>query len=121
VSKRYELVNPSDAIEFTAASDEVAALAAIAVGAGKYSAFRLGDDETQPNGPNVIGFAFFGGDAGYQETYGRSIEDGLKALNDDLATALASFGIRGGRDRSSMNDICGTAHNFAKALRRGAS
>lgn len=103
---RFELINPSDPIEFDAASKEVAALAALVTGRGQYSA-KLGDD-------GVIGFAMFGGDGGYQELYGRTIEEGLAALKGELSAALGSFRIIGGAERSSMNNICAYAHQSAE-------
>jgi hypothetical protein len=113
----YELINPSDPIEFSAESDEVAALAALVLGVGSYSARRLING--QAVGPQVIGFAFFGGDGGYQTIYGRSLNEGMSALRAELTSAFASFRIKGGGERSSLSDICAVAHRNAKVITRG--
>ncbi len=103
---QYELINPSDKIVFDAPSHEVAALAALIVGLGKYGAVTYNDQRT-----SVIGLALFGGDGGYRDNYGRDFADGLNALGPEAVAACHSFRLANGH-RSSLNDICGYAHQF---------
>ncbi len=100
----YEFINPSDAILFDAPSDEVAALAALFVGGGKWGAKRVDNDES------VVGL-------GFAETYGRSINDAFEVLADDVVAACHSFRLKSG-ERTSMSDWCGFAHSVE---RRGAT
>lgn len=101
----YEFINPSDAIVFDAASDEVAALAALVVGCGQCSARRTDAGRNDL----VIGFAMFGGDGGYAQAYGRSIAEGFQALAADVVSACHSFRIANG-ERTSLTDWCRAAH-----------
>lgn len=107
----YEFVNPSDAIEFEASSDEVAALAALVVGGGRCAATR------KDTRVDVIGLALFRGDGGYAERYGRSLTDALTALATEVNAACHSFRIVKG-ERTSLNDWCGHAHSIT--LKGGA-
>lgn len=108
----YELINPSDPIEFSAESDEVAAIAALLIGGGTYTARRL----DAPPREMVIAFALFGGDGGFEEIYGHPLADRLEALKGKVAEAYRSFRIQGGGERSSLNDICRNAHRLAAAI-----
>ncbi|MBX9853883.1 MAG: hypothetical protein K2Y26_00030 [Gemmatimonadaceae bacterium] len=107
MSAAYEFINPSDAIQFDASSDEVAALAALVVGRGQCSARRI----DAPNHELVVGFAMFGGDGGFRECYGRSIADGLTALAGEVEQACRSFRLTKG-ERTSANNWCEYAHGL---------
>lgn len=106
---RFELINPSDKIFLDADDIRVAQIAALYAGKGYYGL-------KAENGEQVFGMIAFGGsedfiksfgdEAGYKrfiETHRRAIADCLKTFRTDGA-------------RTSMNDICGNAHQIAEQI-----
>jgi len=128
----YELINPSDKIEFEAESDMVAAVIGIILGRGSYGVKRLED------GMTIMHVYLFGDvEEGFLGAYAVSIETALETKRAEIITALETV-ICGSRveyanrlnesglsdrdffdkwqdiHRSSMNDIAGTARRAAE-------
>ena len=136
---QYELINPSDPYTFIAASPEVAALTAFVLGEGMYGAKAKNGDASA----RVPSFVLGGASEWYEETFGRSVDDGLSALRTELGESLISLVYGNFDDRSryetilksipdpekreayvkewqnkisSANNIGGRAHQIGKAL-----
>ena len=133
----YELKNPSDPYTFMAADLEVAALVV-------FSISTLYGAESKEGDGDVPIFIFGGAAEWYQESFGRTPDDGLMARKQEVAESLNSFmyghfedrrryeaALRAITDqdkkeefmaawqdgRSSLNDIGTYAHMLAKKLR----
>lgn len=133
----YSLINPSDSYTFIAKDLEVAALTVFLLGTA-YGA-------QEEDGKIVVPIFVFGGNPSswYQENFGRTPDDGLKARRSDVAEALESMMFGDFRDRkryqaalaaitedvkreefiamwqdgcSSLNNIGFYAHKLAKTL-----
>lgn len=110
----YELINPSDKIFLDAMNLEIASCAMLLVGVGHYG-LKLGDDLVVP----VLGMGRQrAADDWYIITFGRPVIDSLQYCSqhhlDDVVACLRSFRLQG--ERSSLNDICGTAHSLAARM-----
>ena len=90
----YEFINPSDPYTFRAKDRETAALVVFLLGTA-YGAKSERDIEDE----NVPVFLFGGGKEWYEETFGRTPDDGLKALKGNVADALDSFMLGHFKDR----------------------
>lgn len=133
----YNLVNPSDPYTFKADTYEIAALTVLCMGT-QYGASPKNGNE------NVPVFLFTNADEWYKETFGKSVEEGLKANREAVADALLSMLYGGFEERetyeaalesitdaekekvfkekwharhSSMNDIGSYAHKMAAVLK----
>lgn len=82
----YELINPSDPYTFLAKTQESAALAVFLLGT-MYGASPKDEDDEK----TIPVFIFDGVEEWYQEKFGRSTEDGIKAEKQNVAEALLSF------------------------------
>lgn len=106
---RFELINPSDKIFLDADDLRVAQIAALYAGEGYYG---LNDE----NGEQVFGLIAFGGSEEFIKSFGD--EDGYKKFIEAnrmaIADCLKTFRTDG--VRTSMNDICGSAHHLAEQL-----
>lgn len=100
----YELINPSDAIQFDAESDQIACAAAAAVGQGMYAAHAVDD------GHDVGGMALFGDDSDLKARLGGDIGAYFAANTPAIRAALRSF--RYVTRRTSMSRIVDAAHNL---------
>ena len=134
-----ELVNPSDPYTFVAESREVAVLAVFLLNPAYGATPQSGSDDDK-----VPTFILGGAEEWYQEIFGRTVADGFKALEKDLADALASFMLGGFEDRrryeaalaaitdpekrtsfidewqdghTSLNNIGGRAHELAEQIK----
>jgi len=114
---KYELINPSDNIHFEAKDFEVAAVATLLVGRGKYAAKPEGKGSDAA--PEVPILMFGGLEEWTAQTFSCNPGDLIKRVSQDkrpaLIRTLRSFKIEGG-ERSSLNDICGYAHAYAKSI-----
>lgn len=135
---QYEISNPSDPYTFVAESHEVAALVIFILGPA-YGA-KPEDDEAE----SVPIFLFGGATEWYTEQFSRTPQEGLDALEDDVATALESVMLGHFSDRrrysaaleaiddpekrkafmaewqdehSSLNNIGTRCHAYAHAIR----
>lgn len=135
--KLYEVINPSDAVTFEAESDDVAAIAVLFLGRGKYGC-------TDEQGSDVLPLLLFGSD-GWIEKFCADrkladLSDFLSANAEALAKALESTSVCSlanrkalvaavGPDpvalerwneakRSSLNNICAAARKLAAAFRK---
>ena len=133
----YELINPSDPYTFIASDLEVAALVV-------FSISTLYGAESKDRDGNVPVFIFGGAKEWYQESFGRTPDDGMEARKNEVAEALDSFMYGHFEDRrryesalqaiteqekkeefiaawqdgrSSLNDIGTYAHMLAKKIR----
>lgn len=88
--KTYEFVISSDAIQFDAPSDEVAALASLLVESGQCIAKEV------ESGNRVIDFALFGGDGGHAERYGRTQKNVPQEVVEQAVAACHSFRLQNG-------------------------
>ena len=134
----YELHNPSDPYTFIAADKEVAALVVCLLSLAFGADTQDGAEENRV--PVLI---FVGHDEWYQEEFGRTPDEGLKARMKEVGEALQSFMLGRFEDRarynaaleaiddpakrdafvakwqdgrSSLNNIGGAAHEIGKAL-----
>lgn len=112
----YELVNPSDPIEFEAPDLATATIVCVVLGEGMYAA-------TPTKGGEAVPIMAFGIPEGwFQRCFGKTCQDfvdGQLRTEDTrarAAAAFASFRIKDGRERSSLNDIVGRAHALARKL-----
>lgn len=105
---QYELINPSDKIFFEAEDLEVATVAVGLVGSGKYGAHPKGD------GPVVPIFLFGGWVDFCTEHFGKEPDYKDFTLMSRVATCLRTFRVDG--ERTSMNDICGRAQDWANKI-----
>lgn len=132
----YELINPSDPYTFIADDFEVAALVVLAFGTSYGAKPKEGTDRV----PILM---FTDAEKWYQDQFGRSPEEGLRAKKNALAEALDSMMLGEFEDRkryetalasiaepekkvkfiekwqdecSSLNNIGGKAHAMAKAI-----
>ena len=112
---RYELVNPSDHYEFTASSHEVACVAAVMLGEGRYGLKALDGDSA----PGMPIFLFGGGQEWFLRTFNREVQVVLKEVDRTaLADALESVAaFRTEDERTSLNNIGGYAAHLAKHFR----
>lgn len=138
----YELINPSDPYTFECSSREVAALTVSAL-SPMYGAKAENEEDEIPI------FIFWGNDGyekWYEESFGRTVEEGVNALYNEIADCLDSFVLGNTSDRerfsaaveaitdadklrafktkwqdsrSSMNDIGGTAYALAEKMKKG--
>jgi hypothetical protein len=83
---QYELSNPSDPYTFVAASREAAALTVFLISTN-YGATA----ETRNDDDRVPVFIFGGADEWYMETFGRYSDEGMRALESEVADSLLSF------------------------------
>lgn len=121
---KFEIINPSDPYTMEAADLEVAAVAVCFLGAGRYGLEGIGEDA----GQDVPIFLFDGHDAWFISKFGMNFEDTSEHVVEHRAPALADAfdSVTLGRaERSSMNNIKGTAQALSNAVRkrvaRGAS
>lgn len=132
----YELINPSDPYTFIAEDLEVAALVVLTFGTSYGAKPKEGTDRV----PILM---FTDAEKWYQDQFGRSLEEGLRAKKNALAEALDSMMLGEFADRkryevslagitdpeekerfiakwqnecSSCNNIGGRAHAMAKAI-----
>lgn len=84
IMTQYELINPSDPYTFMAKNREVAALVVFSLSTA-YGA------ESEDYKENIPIFLFGGAKEWYQEEFGRSPDDGLKAERIPVSEALLSF------------------------------
>jgi hypothetical protein len=132
----YEIINPSDCVTLETENEEAAIAATIVLGGGAYG-LRRDDDET------VCPIMLFGGADWVQEKFGdlgvwvdanaadvadvldtamccsmgdrRAVGAALRGLPaEERRTRLAAYN---DERRSSLNNICGAAANYAKQLR----
>ena len=135
---QYELDNPSDAYTFKANSREVAALTVFLLGTQYGATPESGNDDDR-----VPIFIFGGAGEWYEETFGRTADEGIAAHEADVAAALSSFMLGHFEDRrrydaaleaitddekrrefiekwqdarTSMNNIGSRAHQLAEAI-----
>jgi hypothetical protein len=108
--KTWRLINPSDDIVFDADDRAVAAMACVLVGRGMYGA-----DPEGHGGPHVPMWLFGFTEKAWAEDAGRTIADVVANEKPALAACLRSFRLRRG-ERTSMNDICGRAHEYAERI-----
>lgn len=137
----YEIINPSDKYTLETDNFELACLATILLGKGRYALTDESDNEAMPI------FMFGGHEAWFQEKFGKSLEDISNETDDlELATVLRSVLLgdrvvyqsmlkfidpdkqQAFRDhwhnerRTSLNDIGQRAWGYADALeKRGQS
>ena len=113
---KYEISNPSDPVFMEAPDLEIAAIAVILLGGGKYGA-----EPVDGASPCVPIFMFGGADEWFTETFGSTIVDTLSRVKaarmDALADALQSTAYPSGHERTSMNRIVDRAHSLAKWAR----
>lgn len=113
---KYEITNPSDPVFMQAPDLEIAAIAVVLLGEGKYGA-----EATDGVSPSVPIFLLGGADEWFTETLGRSIVDTIGSVKatrmDALAAALESVAYPEGHERTSMNRIVDRAHSLAKWAR----
>lgn len=113
---KFNLINPSDPYTMEAVDLEVAAVAVGFLGAGQYALEGIGEDA----GQEVPIFLFGGHDEWFTEKFGKDFDGTCTHILDhraeELAKALDSVTL--GRDeRSSMNNIKGTAQALSNAVR----
>lgn len=111
--KKYELINPSDKIYFDAPSPKVA-LIAVNLLSPAYGAIPI-----DGRGEHIPIMMLQNFDEYFAGLYGKKLntDDLFKTrLGPEVAVCLESFQL--GHERSSMNDICGHAHEMAKYLRK---
>ena len=117
---KFEIINPSDPYTMTAPDLEVAAVAVIFLGNGKYPLEGLDDAA----GQGVPAFLFGGHDEWFASKFGMSFQDTAEHVlwhrNEELATTLDSVTLRRTK-ASSLNDIGGRARALAQAVRRKVS
>lgn len=133
---QYELDNPSDPYTFIAENREIAALTVFLLG----TAFGA---TPQNGGDNVPVFIFGGAAEWYKETFSRTPDEGMTALEPGVSAALASFMLGHFEDRrryeaalnaitdddkrkvfidewqdgrTSLNNIGGYAHQLAERI-----
>ena len=92
----YELINPSDPYTFEAEDFETAALVVLSLGPAYGAKPKSGTDK-------VPIFLCTDSSKSYEENFGRTPEDGLKAKSDSLADALESMMLGGFEDRGRYN------------------
>ena len=136
---QYELSNPSAPYTFMAESREVAALVVFLLSTAYGATEQDGGDD---NGVPI--FIFGGGAEWYKETFGRTPDEGMEALEMEVADALESFMFGHFEDRrryetaltaitepeerktfmhewqyghSSLNNIGGYAHQLAEQIK----
>ena len=99
----------------TAPDLEIAALAVIIIGGGKYALEGIGDDA----GLLVPMFLFGGHEEWFTENFGFGFKESAEHVftnrSEDLAITLESVAVDG--ERTSMNDIAGRAKSIAEAIR----
>jgi hypothetical protein len=106
---KCEIVNPSDGCSISGDNQEALALACILLGSGQYAL-------SGENGEKVCPLMLFGGGPEwYEKSFGRSIDAGLEAIEQEVAAVLETFKYHDGR--SSMNNIGKRAKEIAKKLR----
>lgn len=113
---KFNLINPSDPYTMEAVDLEVAAVAVGFLGAGQYALEGIGEDK----GQDVPIFLFGGHDEWFAGKFGMSFQDTAEHVVDHRAEALAAAldSVTLGRDeRSSMNNIKGTAQALSNAVR----
>lgn len=144
----YEVSNPSDRVTIEADDDKVAIAAVLLIGEGQMGLDREDGQDTFPVlllashqqvEDTLIAKGFADGVKGYSEFVGKNLEAVAACL---ASAAVCSISERkgvlkviegSGRDpavalaewnetqRTSLNDICGVAHSYAKALREKAA
>lgn len=114
MSKRYELINPSDKIFFDAKDLATALIAVSLIGNLRYGAHELGTT----NPVNIPTFLFGGWDNFINKNFdGRAPEVSDEGILESVADCLKTFRLAS-QERTSMNDICGNAHAYAQRLER---
>ena len=101
---RYELINPSDKIEFEADEDQIAFFCVLAIGDGRYGARNI---ETEWSSSMYL----FGIEQSQLEIeLGMDTETFCELRRDDINACFQSF--RCVHERSSLNDICAYANGM---------
>lgn len=90
----YRLINPSDEYTFEAKDRETAALTVFLLGT-QYGATDKSDSEDK----NVPVFLLGGAREWYEETFGRTPDEGFEELKEFVSDALNSFVLGGFYDR----------------------
>ena len=114
---KFEIVNPSDPYTMEATDMEVAAVAVSFLGAGRYGLKGIDEDA----GQDVPIFLFGGHDEWFIGKFGMNFEDTSNHVIEHRATELANAldtVTLGRAERSSINDIKGTAQALSSAVRR---
>jgi hypothetical protein len=105
---RYELVNPSDHIIIDHDDFEAVAAAALIIGKGKYG---IKDEKGETAMPI---FLFGGTEEWVKETFNKTLEELIMMDLPRLAAALEKFHAP---HPTSLNNIVGYAHSYAKKVR----
>jgi hypothetical protein len=113
----FEVVNPSDPIEMECNDLKVAQVACLLQSHGYYGLRNEAGEIVLP--PLV-----FGGFKGWIKENFESLENFYQFQEDhgkEIIEALKSYRIKGGKERSSLNDICSQAHLLAQAIQEKIS
>lgn len=115
---KFNLINPSDAYTFEADDLVIAAVMVCLLGDGKYGADEIGEGSSKDN--HVPVFLFGGHDEWFSRKFGMNFEDTARSVLDHRQDALrhsfASVALTT-PPRTSLNDIGGRAHAYAKGLK----
>ena len=107
----FEIINPSDPYTLKAESLDVAAIAVILMGQGKYCLKEIGGEREVPF------FMFGGADKWFQDNFGKTVEECFDSVDKkQLIACLKSVALPNGKHKSSLNDIGGRAKAYAKAI-----
>lgn len=113
---KWDLINPSDAVEFETSDFGMAVLVTVLLGNGQYGAREIEGDREVP-------IMLFGVDAEFvakatgHATLDEFLTDVRQNRGEELAAVFDTVGYPGANGRTSLNNIVGRARKIAEVLR----